>query len=217
MKKFILILLIITLYFPVFSHYQWITVDNYNPVTGGDLNIMINAGHNFPNIGFLLKRALIFSTELISKNRRYNFKIEKTEKTWKSKIVNLKGKPNIVEFTLKKRTASEPFFLGRALINVEGNNREDIVYSTGVGLEIVPEDLFEKHINDPVIFRLLLNGKSVRSSIVLIPEGKKGVYLNPANDGTYHYQFNREGLYLMNAWYKNKGTSLTFMITKQIP
>ena len=83
---------------------------------------------------------------------------------------------------------------------------------TGEGLEIIPEDLFNKKQSDQLRVRILLDGKPVRSKLIVIPDGKKTVYLNPGPDNSILLKLKYQGLYLLNTFYKGKGASLTFAV-----
>ena len=68
-KKNIVLIILILIYTPVFGHYHWVSVKNYNPDPNEKIEITLSSGHSFPKSGFLLSKMLIFKTRAINSEK----------------------------------------------------------------------------------------------------------------------------------------------------
>ena len=217
MKKNIFVFILgIIITIPVFSHYQWIITDYNN--TDGENRIKLNicCGHKFPESELLLKREMITGVDIIAAGIKKPVQISVNGKIWEGKTELNENSGNIVVYSLKKKISKSPYFWGRTIIFPDRYSGKGFEPVTGEGLEIIPEDLFNKKQSDHLRIRILLDGKPVKSKLVVIPEGKKPVYLNTGKDNYCSLKLKYEGFYLLNTYYKGKGASLTFHIGKSV-
>ncbi len=210
--KIALFLSIIQFSIPVFSHYQWIITDYNNTDGENRIKLHICCGHKFPESELLLKREMITCVDIIDAGIKKPIQISVNGKTWEGKTELNENSGNIVVYSLKKKISKSPYFWGRTMIFPDRYSGKGFEPVTGEGLEIIPEDLFNKKQSDHLRIRILLDGKPVRSKLVVIPDGKKSRYLNPGPDNSMVFKLKYQGLYLLNTYYKGKGASLTFSI-----
>ena len=217
MKKTIFLFILgIIITIPVFSHYQWIIPD-YNNIDGKNgIKLYICCGHKFPKSELLLKREMITGVDIIAAGIKKPVKISVNGKTWEGETELDGDSGYIVVYKLKKKISKFPFFWGRTIIFPDRYTGKGFEAVTGEGLEIIPEDLFNKKQSDHLRIRILLDGKPVKSKLVVIPEGKKPVYLNTGKDNYCSLKLKYKGIYLLNTYYKGKGASLTFHIGKSV-
>ncbi len=213
MKKNIFTLILgIIFVTPVFSHYQWIIPVNDNVEGINRFNINICCGHKFPESELLLKRDMIIGVDILAGGEKNPVQISAKGKIWVGEAELPGNSGFIVVYSLKKRISKYPYFWGRTIISPQKYSGEKFEPVTGEGLEIIPEDLFSKKRSDLLPVRILLDGKPVRSKLVVIVDGKKPVYLNPGKDNYCSLKLKYEGIYLLNTYYKGKGASLTFNV-----
>jgi len=200
---------------PVFSHYQWV-ISDYKNINGKmGVKFYISCGHIFPESELLLKREMIIGVDMLASGVKKPVQISVSGKTWYGETEWNGNSGYIIVYRLKKKISKFPYFWGRTIIPPEKYTGAVFEPVTGEGLEIIPEDLFNKKQSDNLQIRILLDGKLVRSKLVVVPEGKKPIYLNPEPDNSIVLKLKYKGLYLLNTYYKGKGTSLTFQISSK--
>jgi len=210
MTHFFVLSLLLVL--PVSSHYQWITIDRTASSVPNREFFRIGCGHKFPESELLLKREIVSSVDLLSNGIKTGIEISGRGKEWIGEI-DLKGNGEyIIVFSLKKKISKAPFFWGRMVIFSEKSAGPHVKLATGAGLEIIPKDLFTKKKTDDLRIRVFLDGESVRSTLTIIPEGKKPVYLNPGKNNYCLLKLKYSGPYMLYTFYKGKGASLTFFL-----
>ncbi len=205
-------ILLLLFYFPLFSHYQWIV--NHKDISTDEIRVkfVIGCGHSFPESELLLKRDMITDVRVRSGTLARSLDIEENGKFWEGSVKTSGNDPFVIEYLLKKRVSKTPFFQGRVVIYFQNDRGDDLKIFTGKGMEIIPADLHLKKRSDVVSFKTLCDGKPVQAKLVVIPEGKKPVYLNPGSDNYCSIKLKYSGRYLVSTFYKGKGASITFNI-----
>ncbi len=211
-KKIQIVIMVLFFSLPVFSHYKWIIPET--GISGAEKGIMfrICCGHKFPENELLLKREMIGSVYFVDHGVKKPVEILRKGKTWTGVVDAVPDSEYLIVFSLKKKLSKTPFFYGRAVVFPGKREADDEKLFSGQGLEIIPEDLFNKKMSDDLRIRILSDGKSVRSKLIVIPEGKKPVYLYSGKTNHYFLKLKYSGYYLLSTFYKGKSTSLTFFI-----
>lgn len=205
-------ILLLLFYVPLFSHYQWIV--NHKDISSDKtiVKFMIGCGHSFPESELLLKRDMITDVRLRSGTLVRSLDIEKNGRFWEGSVKTSGSDPFVIEYLLKKRVSKTPFFQGRMVVFFQNGQGDDLKIFTGKCIEIIPADLHLKKRLDVVRFKTLYVGKPVQAKLVVIPEGKKPVYLNPGSDNYCSIKLKYSGRYLVSTFYKGQGASITFNI-----
>jgi len=211
-KNFFLLLFIFIFFQPAYSHYQWIVWQTENSVKNNEVSFMIGCGHRFPKSELLLKRDMITGIQLRNRELKRSVEIFRDGKFWEGSA-GLSGEDSfIIEYTLRKRLTSAPFFRGRMVVCSEGCKKGDLQIFTGKGIEIIPNDIFFKKQFDYLNLKTFKAGKLISAKLTIIPEGKKPLYMHSGREGTCRIKLKYSGRYLINTFYKGEGASLTFYV-----
>ncbi len=213
MRRLIGILLTVLAPFGASAHEHWIDAETFYIDPSQEVDIRLCSGHHFPKSAFVLQDRVVSSVALRHPSGKETAIVTHEVEKHRVGTVSPTGPgPHLLSFALKRPRAAEPNYEGKAIL-VAGNDNTVDAYTTGRGLELVPQQVISGlRPGDVLPIVLCLDGQRVAGSLSASLAGGRTSLLSTGAERPAQLKLSGAGRYLVTASHEGRGCSLVFKV-----
>lgn len=200
---------LISLYSSGYSHEYWIDVENFYPTKGERIKVMACSGHRFPESSEVLSERVFDGIKVIDPSGSEHTYETSVDEKLMARVAEVKVEDNgtyVITFALRRPPSRQQVYLAKSVVVV--GNWSDTRQTFGSGLEFVVERDFSQ-------IRVLYNGAPIATTVSVSVDGEDNFYLRSDRNGVIPLKITSSGKYLLTAYHKGTGVSLTFFVPKE--
>lgn len=196
------------------AHEHWLNAECFYPEAGQTVTVHLCSGHYFPKSSFALQDKVLAGVDW---QRSDGVTVPFHTVVGAAQRSGTFGATDegvhILSFTLKRPRAQAPSYEGKVILIVGDSGDSTNRYTSGVGLELVPEQpVSALRKGDKVGIALWMDGRRVKGSISASAAGGKTSLLTTGIDQAATLTLRKAGRYLVTSTHEDRGASLVFEV-----
>jgi uncharacterized GH25 family protein len=198
---------------PAWTHEDWITVSQYFPALGTEVQVFLGNGHRFPHSESAPSTEFVTGIEVTAPSGRQTVlpvHLDGANHQLRSSLNIQEAGTYLLSYTVQRPKMKEPLLLGRTVLFAGGDSGR---YTQGKSLEIVPlTPLSSLQKGGTLPLALLFHGEAIAGSFTITPEGSRSYTMSSTVERPALIHLNSSGKYLVTTNRRGQYANFSFFV-----